>query len=79
MVLPVDEAVKVWTAKLEGVFHTKATDDTSKVNSGLYDAKNIYVCKNKVAKLQYLFRYSLEQTVSMIVLRHLKEQALTQS
>ena len=50
MVLPVDEAVKVWTAKLEGVFHTKATDDTSKVNSGLYDAKNIYVCKNKVAK-----------------------------
>ena len=33
MVLPVDEAVKVWTAKLEGVFHTKATDDTSKVNS----------------------------------------------
>ena len=50
MVLPVEEAVKVWTAKLEGVFHTKATDDTSKVNSGLYDAKNIYVCKNKVAK-----------------------------
>ena len=50
MVLPVEEAVNVWTAKLEGVFHTKATDDTSKVNSGLYDAKNIYVCKNKVAK-----------------------------
>ena len=37
-------------SKAEGVFHTKATDDTSKVNSGLYDAKNIYVCKNKVAK-----------------------------
>ena len=50
MVLPVEDAVKVWTAKLEGVFHTKATDDTSKVDSGLYDAKNIYVCKNKVAK-----------------------------
>ncbi len=40
---------KVWTAKLEKVFHTKATDDTSKINT-LYDAKNIYVCKNKVAK-----------------------------
>ena len=36
MVLPVEEAVKVWTAKLEGVFHTKATDDTSKVNSGFF-------------------------------------------
>ena len=50
MVLPIDEAIKVWTAKLESVFHTKATDDTSKVETGLYDAKNIYVCKNKVAK-----------------------------
>ena len=44
-------AVNVWTAKLEGVFHTKATDDTSKVNSGLYDAKNIYVCKKNLREM----------------------------
>ena len=42
MVLPVEEAVKVWTAKLEGVFHTKATDDTSKVIAVLR-CKDIYV------------------------------------
>ena len=47
MVLPVEEAVKVWTAKLEGVFHTKATDDTSKVNSGPVSYTHLDVYKRQ--------------------------------
>ena len=48
--LPLDEAASAWTGTLESVFHTKSTDDTSNVNTSLYDTKNIYICKNKVAK-----------------------------
>ncbi len=50
MRLPIDEAVAAWTGTLEGVFHTKTTDDVSNVDTGLYDTKQIYVCRNKVAK-----------------------------
>ena len=50
MILPIEEALNGWKAPLEKVFATKATDDTSKVEEKLYDAKNIYVCKNKVAR-----------------------------
>ncbi len=50
MQLPIDEAVAAWTGTLEGVFHTKTTDDVSNVDTGLYDTKQIYVCRNKVAK-----------------------------
>ena len=50
MILPIDEAIKAWTGTLESVFHTRATEDTSLVETGLYDTKDIYVCKNKVAK-----------------------------
>ena len=50
MVLPIEEAISAWTGTLESVFHTKSTDDTSTVDTGLYETKNIYVCKNKVAK-----------------------------
>ncbi|MGN0317485.1 MAG: phosphoribosylformylglycinamidine synthase [Lachnospira sp.] len=46
----VEEALSVWKDTLEGVFPTKASKETTPVNSGLYDTKEIYICKNKVAK-----------------------------
>ena len=35
---------------LEKVFPTRATTGTEEVKSGLYDTKDIYVCKHKVAR-----------------------------
>ncbi|MDE7478756.1 MAG: phosphoribosylformylglycinamidine synthase subunit PurQ, partial [Lachnospiraceae bacterium] len=45
-----DEALKAWTSKLEKVFPTKAVKGTDAIETKLYDTKEIYVCKNKVAK-----------------------------
>ena len=45
-----EEALSSWTSKLEKVFPTKAEKGTEPVNTGLYDTKDIYVCKNKVAR-----------------------------
>ncbi len=50
MVISMDEALKAWTGTLEKVFPTRATIDTEEVNTGLYETKEIYICKNKVAK-----------------------------
>ena len=50
MTLAMDEAIAAWTGTLEKVFPTRATDSVEEVKTGLYDTKNIYVCKNKVAK-----------------------------
>ena len=50
MILPIEDAIAAWTGTLEGVFHTRSHEDKSDVNTGLYDAKAIYICKNKVAK-----------------------------
>ena len=44
------EALKAWTDKLEKVFPTKAYKGAEPVRSEVYDTKDIYVCKNKVAK-----------------------------
>ncbi len=48
--ITMDEALKAWTSKLEKVFPTKAVKDTDAVDSALYKADSIYVCKNKIAK-----------------------------
>ncbi|MGN0425418.1 MAG: phosphoribosylformylglycinamidine synthase [Acetatifactor sp.] len=48
--ISMDEALKAWTSKLEKVFATKAVKDTTPVESPIYKADSIYVCKNKVAK-----------------------------
>ena len=48
--LSVDEAVAVWTGKLEKVFPTRSNVEDKKIDTGLYEAKNIVVAKNKVAK-----------------------------
>lgn len=45
-----DEALQAWTSKLEKVFPTKASKGAEPVESKVYDTKNIYICKNKVAK-----------------------------
>ncbi len=48
--ITMDEALEAWTSKLEKVFPTKAVKGAEPVNSGVYKADSIYVCKNKVAK-----------------------------
>lgn len=50
MELPVSEAIRVWSRTLEKVFPTKAVLDTAKVETGLYSADKVYICKNKVAQ-----------------------------
>ena len=46
----VEEALSVWSDTLEGVFPTKASKETTPVESKLYEAPSVHVCKNKVAK-----------------------------
>ncbi|NCB94036.1 MAG: phosphoribosylformylglycinamidine synthase [Clostridia bacterium] len=50
MNISMDEAVSTWTGTLEKVFKTKGTDDMAKVESPLYKAESIHICKNKVAR-----------------------------
>ena len=50
MSLCMEEALAAWTGTLEKVFPTRATEETDEVKTGLFDTKEIYVCKNKVAK-----------------------------
>ncbi len=50
MRITMDEALAAWTGTLEKVFPTRSTDNTEEVNTGLFNAESIYVCKNKVAK-----------------------------
>ena len=50
MEISMEEALQAWTSPLEKVFPTRVTEDKSTIATGLYEAKEIYVCKNKVAK-----------------------------
>ncbi|MDD3414470.1 MAG: phosphoribosylformylglycinamidine synthase [Lachnospiraceae bacterium] len=50
MVITMEEILKSYTNKLEKVFPTKAYKGNEMVESKEYRAKEIYVCKNKVAK-----------------------------
>ena len=45
-----DEALEAWTSKLEKVFPTSSNVEQKEIKTGLYDTKEIYVTKNKVAK-----------------------------
>ena len=51
---PLEDVLAAWTATLEKVFPTRSEvtlpEGNKKLDHGLYDAKKIYVCKNKVAK-----------------------------
>lgn len=48
--IPVEEALRAWTGTLEKVFPSKTAEDTAEIESRLYDAKEIYVCRHKTAK-----------------------------
>lgn len=48
--ITVEEALSVWEDKLEKVFPTKAVKETTPIETKLYKADSVYVCKNKVAK-----------------------------
>ena len=48
--ISMDEALKSWTSKLEKVFPTKAVKEVTPIEEKRYQASDIYVCKNKVAK-----------------------------
>ncbi|MBR6771031.1 MAG: phosphoribosylformylglycinamidine synthase [Lachnospiraceae bacterium] len=50
MIIPVKEALAVWTDRLEKVFPTKASEENMPVESPLYQTDKIYLCKHKVAK-----------------------------
>jgi phosphoribosylformylglycinamidine synthase len=48
--ISIEEALSAWTSKLEKVFPTKAAKEMTPVESPLYTADKVYICKNKVAK-----------------------------
>ncbi len=50
LTLSYDEVLQTWKQKLEKVFPSRVTYDNTAVNTGLYEAKEVYVCKHKVAK-----------------------------
>ena len=50
MSISMDEAMNAWTGTLEKVFKTKGTDNMAPVESPLYKAEHIHICKNKVAR-----------------------------
>ena len=50
MQITMDEALVSWTSKLDKVFPYTASKDKKPVASDVYQAKDIYVCKHKVAR-----------------------------
>lgn len=48
--ISIEEALEAWTSKLEKVFPTKAVKGKETVDSPLYQADKIYICKEKVAR-----------------------------
>ena len=48
--ISMEEALNTWTGTLERVFPTRATEDKEEVKTDVFDTKEIYICKNKVAK-----------------------------
>ena len=50
MSIGMDEAINAWTGTLEKVFKTRATEDKTEIKTDVFDTKELYICKNKVAK-----------------------------
>jgi phosphoribosylformylglycinamidine synthase len=48
--ISMDEALTAWTGTLEKVFPTHSGVEQKKIETKLYDTKDIYVCRHKVAK-----------------------------
>lgn len=49
-VISMEEALAAWTGTLEKVFPTRSAGEEQKIDTGIYDMKDIYVCKHKVAR-----------------------------
>ncbi len=49
-IISLDDALSKWTGTLEKVFPTRATEDKNVLETPLYRAGEVYICKNKVAK-----------------------------
>lgn len=47
--ISVDEALAAWMGTLEKVFPTQSDVEQKEIKTGLYDSKNVYVAKNKIA------------------------------
>ena len=45
-----EAAIDAWTGTLEKVFPTRSGVEDVKIDTGLFDTKDIYVCRHKVAK-----------------------------
>ena len=45
-----EEALEAWTCTLEKVFPTRSGVEDKKIETSLYDTKDIYICKHKVAR-----------------------------
>ena len=50
MRISVDEAIDAWSSRLEKVYATRGCRETTPVESPIYRADSVYVCKQKVAK-----------------------------
>ena len=48
--ISIEEALKAWTGTLEDVFPTQSDVEQKAVPTDVYDTKEIYICKHKVAK-----------------------------
>lgn len=45
-----EEALEAWSSTLEKVFPTRSGVEQKKIETAIYDTKDIYVCRHKVAK-----------------------------
>ena len=48
--IAMEEAVAAWTGTLEKVFPTRVSLEKQTLDTGIYQAKEVYLCKHKVAK-----------------------------
>jgi len=48
--ISIDEALEAWVNKLEEVFPTTTSNAKATIDTPVFEAKDIYVCKHKVAK-----------------------------
>ncbi len=48
--ITMEEALAAWTGKLEKVFPTRSDVEQKELKANLFDAKTVYVAKNKIAK-----------------------------
>ncbi len=49
-VIELDDAIDVWTSRLEEVYPTRESQVKKQLEASNFEAESIYICKNKVAK-----------------------------